>query len=304
MSEHPIAFFIFNRPEITRIVFEKIRQQKPKILLLIADGPRTTIKSDAKNCKITQKIVSEIDWDCEVYRNYSDVNLGCKLRVSSGLDWVFEQVGTAIILEDDCLATPDFFKFCNELLDRYQDDERIFSIAGSSFHSQNTIMMNSYYYSRYPQIWGWATWRRAWKYYDVTMSLWQSERPAIDLKSMEQDWQILNYWSHLFNKAAHNQIDTWDYQWIFASFMQNALHIIPTKNLISNIGFGQDATHTKQETHLSHLITHPMDFPLQHPPIMMRNYEADRLTELNVYQCLIRQRILSKVSSLLPKFKK
>jgi hypothetical protein len=302
MKQHPIVFFIFNRPLLTRIVFEKIQQQKPNVLFLIADGPRILVDSDDENCKITQEIVSEIDWECEIHRNYSDVNLGCKLRISSGLDWVFEQVDSAIILEDDCLATPDFFAFCNKLLDRYQDDERIFSIAGSSFHLQYVDKSQaSYYYSRYPQIWGWATWRRAWKYYDVTMSLWKSDRDKINLKGLEQDWQILAYWKHLFDKVAYNQIDTWDYQWIFASLSQNALHVIPDKNLVSNIGFGQDATHTKQESHLSNLETDIMQFPLRHPLTMIRNYEADRLTEIKVYECRMKQRIFRKILSYLSK---
>jgi hypothetical protein len=273
MNQHPIAFFIFNRPEITRLTFERIREVQPKMLFIVADGPRQEI--------------------------------GCKIRMSSGLDWVFEQVDTAIILEDDCLATPDFFRFCNELLDRYKDDERVFSISGSSLNPEfQPVSQSSYYYSIYPLVWGWATWRRAWKYYDVTMSLWKSDRHIINLKGLEKDWQILDYWEYVFNKTAQNEIDTWDYQWTFCSFLQNALHIIPSQNLISNIGFGQGATHTTQESHLSNLATYTIHFPLKHPLTMMRNYEADRLTEINVYQCRMRQRILKKILDYLSKLKR
>jgi hypothetical protein len=305
MNQHPIAFFIFNRPEITRLTFERIREVQPKMLFIVADGPRQEIESDCRDCTKTRELVSKIDWDCKVFRDYSDTNLGCKIRMSSGLDWVFEQVDTAIILEDDCLATPDFFRFCNELLDRYKDDERVFSISGSSLNPEfQPVSQSSYYYSIYPLVWGWATWRRAWKYYDVTMSLWKSDRHIINLKGLEKDWQILDYWEYVFNKTAQNEIDTWDYQWTFCSFLQNALHIIPSQNLISNIGFGQGATHTTQESHLSNLATYTIHFPLKHPLTMMRNYEADRLTEINVYQCRMRQRILKKILDYLSKLKR
>jgi hypothetical protein len=156
----PIAFFIFNRPDTTARVFEAIRQAQPSKLLVVADGPRSTRPGEAEKCAATRAIIDQVDWECEVLTNYSDVNLGCRHRVSSGLDWVFEQVEEAIILEDDCLPHPTFFRFCEELLEWYRHDHRIVAISGDNFQNGHQSGEFSYYFSRYVHIWGWATWRR------------------------------------------------------------------------------------------------------------------------------------------------
>jgi hypothetical protein len=297
MSKHPIVFFVFNRPRETRIVFEIIRTSKPSKLFLVADGAREGLQ-DQERCLEVRKIISDIDWDCQIFRNYSDINLGCKLRVSSGLDWVFSQVETAIVLEDDCLPTTSFFDFCDQLLDYYQDDDRVFSISGTTFQPESRKFSNSYYFSKYPNIWGWATWRRAWKFYDVDMKLWKSVDKENYLSSLLPDWQTRLYWKQKFQKLYQQEIDTWDFQWIFASFIQNGLHVLPAHNLVSNIGFGQEATHTKKESKLSRRKTFELEFPLQHPEFIIRDAQADSFTDQYVYQCQLYQRILNRISRL------
>jgi hypothetical protein len=297
MSKHPIVFFVFNRPKETQIVFDSIKKSKPSQLFLIADGARKE-SPDEERCLEVRKIISDINWDCQVFRNYSDVNLGCKLRVSSGLDWVFSQVEDAIILEDDCLPNTSFFDFCDQLLDYYQDDDRVFSISGATFQPASRKFSTSYYFSKYTHIWGWATWRRAWRFYDVDMKLWECILNEDYLRSLFPDWQARLYWKQKFQKLYHKEIDTWDFQWTFASFIQNGLHVLPTQNLVSNIGFGKEATHTKKESKLSRRKTFELEFPLQHPEFMIRDAQADSFTDRYVYQCQLHQRVLNRISRL------
>lgn len=297
MSKHPIVFFVFNRPQETQIVFERIREAKPSHLFLVADGARKDLQ-DEDRCLEVRKIISDVNWDCQVFENYSDVNLGCKLRVSSGLDWVFSQVDAAIILEDDCLPNTSFFDFCDNLLDYYRDDDRVFSISGATFQPVARKIPNSYYFSKYSHVWGWATWRRAWRFYDVDMKLWESVCGEDYLNSLFSDWQTRLYWKQKFQKLYQKEIDTWDFQWIFTSFIQNALHVLPAKNLVSNIGFGKDATHTQKESKFSRRQTFDLEFPLQHPEFMIRDNQADHFTDRYVYQCQLHQRILNRISRL------
>lgn len=297
MTRHPIAFFIFNRPKETKAVFEQIRQAKPLILLLVADGPRSEYQDENEKCSAVRKIVSQVDWDCHVMTHYSKTNMGCKLRVSSGLDWVFSQVEEAIILEDDCLPHPSFFEFCDLLLDKYKDDDQVFSIAGTTFQPKARQDPNSYYFSQYPQIWGWATWRRAWNFYDVNMQEWADIQNSTHFKIMMPDLQVRLYWHNKFQKIYHKKIDTWDFQFIFASLLQNALHVIPNQNLVSNIGFDLNATHTKIKGKLSERITEQMNLPLIHPPIILREVKADKFTESYLYECQIHRRLLNRLKS-------
>jgi len=274
----PVAFIIFKRPDTTKKVFEAIRQAKPKKLLVIADGARPDKPGEAEKCAETRAIIDRVDWDCEVLKNYSDINLGCKKRVSSGLDWVFSEVEEAIILEDDCLPSPSFFSFCNTLLERYRDDKRITMIGGSNLQLGQSRTEYSYYFSRYMHIWGWATWRRAWQHYDVAMGTW-SEYKKLDLiKSTCEDPYEQKFWTNIFEQGFNGAIDTWDYQWVYTCWAQGSLSVIPNVNLISNIGFGADATHTlSSETPWANLPTSDLE-DIKHPPFIVRNREADDYT--------------------------
>lgn len=275
----PIAFFIFNRPDTSRQVFEQIRKAKPPKLLVIADGPRVGRPDDAEKCAATRAIVEQVDWDCELLTNYSAVNLGCKERMSTGLDWVFNTVEQAIILEHDTFPHLDFFRFCQELLDRYQQDERIMMISGCNFQDSSRTK-NSYYLSRHVHCWGWASWRRAWQHYDVTMALWPEFRDEGWLFDALRDATSTYYWNKIFELTFQGYINTWDYQWVFACWQQNALDILPIVNLVSNIGFGPDATHTgNQASRAANVPVHHLGFPLKHPAFMVRDALADDFTQ-------------------------
>lgn len=270
----PVAFLIFNRPDTTEKVFHEIAKAKPCRLLVVADGPRLDRAGEAEKCASTRAIIERVDWDCEVLKNYSDVNLGCKKRVSSGLDWVFETVEEAIILEDDCLPSPSFFLFCEELLARYRHDDRIMQVSGSNYIDTGTD--ESYFFSKYAPIWGWATWRRAWALYDVDMKLW----PKIKNTRLHYDFCFneneIAAREEIFDSIYSGNIDTWDYQWVFAKLINNGLSITPQKNLIANIGFGEDATHTKSKNDVrGFLKRNDLGFPLSHPDAIIKNYELD-----------------------------
>ena len=273
----PIAFIIFNRPKMTERVFAEIARAKPKQLFIIADGPRSHVPDDVDHCAAAQQIVERIGWDCEVFRNYSETNLGCKLRVSSGINWVFQQVEEAIILEDDCLPHPSFFRFCQELLDKYCLEARVMHISGSNFFP-NIPVPDSYYFSRYPYIWGWATWRRAWQLYDVEVSKWADERFQQQYLEQFEDKFEKHALKKRFDTIRLGEIDTWDYQWTFACTASEGLAATPSRNLVTNIGFGQGATHTADRNDkTANLPLQAMMFPLQHPLQVTRNVELDTM---------------------------
>lgn len=274
----PVAFIIFNRPDTTRRVFAEIARARPPKLLVIADGPRTNRLGEAERCAQTRAVIDGVDWDCEVLINFSDVNLGCKRRVSSGIDWVFEQVEEAIILEDDCLPDPTFFRFCQELLERYRHDQRIGLISGDNFQFGNRRNDDSYYFSKYVHIWGWASWRDRWaNSYDVTMARWPHIRDEARLVDMVGDAREASYWRNIFERVYRGEIDTWDYQWVFTNWVEGRMTILPSVNMVSNIGFDANATHNKASD-LANLAVFPVSFPLKHPVDVIKNIEADRFT--------------------------
>jgi hypothetical protein len=277
----PVAFIIFKRQDVTERGFEVIRQVKPRKLLIIADGPRVDRPGEAEECAATRAVIERVDWDCEVLKNYSEINLGCAKRVSSGLDWVFDKVEEAIILEDDCVPHPTFFRFCEELLDHYRDDERIMVIAGNNFQFGHKKIENSYYFSRYNHCWGWASWRRAWQHYDFAMKLWSEVRDKGLLKDLLLDSQAVDYWTKIFQATYDGQIDSWAFRWTLACWVQSGLTILPKVNLVSNIGYGQGATNTTTSNKFDNMPVEAMNFPLQHPPFMLRDVKADAFTQKN-----------------------
>ncbi|MEH2290360.1 glycosyltransferase family 2 protein [Nostoc sp.] len=286
----PVTFIIFKRPQTTEKVFEAIRQAKPTKLFVIADGPRTDRDGEAEKCKLTREIIEKVDWDCEVVKNYSEDNLGCAQRVSSGLDWVFNNVEETIILEDDCIPHPTFFKFSQELLEKYRNDTRIATISAQNLQLGKKRTNYSYYFSRYNHCWGWASWRRAWQYYDLTIKLWKEVLAENLLHDILIDQKAVNSWQRIFQSVYDNPTGiTWDYQWTFACWMQGSLSIIPNVNLISNIGVGADATHftSNQEFSFINMSMQAMEFPLRHPPFIVRNIEADNFIQKTVYKATV-----------------
>jgi hypothetical protein len=298
----PVAFIIFNRHETAKRVFEKIRQAKPQKLLVIADGPRPGNINDEKNCKITREIINNVDWDCEVIKNFSDINLGCKGRVSSGLDWAFNKVERAIILEDDCLPHESFFPFCQELLEKYKDDERIMNVSGINLQPENKKYVYSYYFSRYIHVWGWASWRRAWQHYDVNMKEWPSVRGNHLLNSTLENNSARRYWYKEFQKTYDGKVDTWDHQLTFTCWTQSGLTILPSVNLVSNIGFGAGALHTTEsDSQWGNRRTKEVKFPLNHPLMVVRDAEADNFTQAVHYTPSILTRVINKLRKILRK---
>ena len=271
----PVAFLIFNRPELTARVFAAIRQAKPQKLLVVADGAR--FSEEAEKCQKTREIINRVDWECEVLTNFSDINLGCRQRISSGLDWVFSEVEEAIILEDDCLPAPSFFNFCQNLLERYRHDERIMHISGNNFQDGQSSNNYSYYLSKYTHVWGWASWRRAWKHYDVTIKTWSEYKNSKMISSICESVGEQKYWTDIFENVFNNAIDTWDYQWLYTCWFQSGLSVLPQSNLVSNVGFGSDATHTKGKTFLSQLPILDI-WNINHPPFILRDKFADDYT--------------------------
>ncbi|NQU94778.1 MAG: glycosyltransferase family 2 protein [Candidatus Omnitrophica bacterium] len=271
----PVVFMIFNRPHLTERVFKAIAQAKPTKLFVVADGPRDGQVDDIKKCAAARTIIEEINWDCEVIKNYADTNLGCKRRISSGLDWVFSKVEEAIILEDDCLPAPSFFYFCQTLLEHYRYDGRVTHIGGSNFQFGTSKTNYSYYFSQYPPVWGWATWRRAWQYYDVDMKTWPGYKKSNMVFSAWKDPYERKYWIDTLDCMFEGKIDTWDYQWHYACLRQNGLAIIPKTNLISNIGFGSvESTHCVETSPYADLPTTDI-WEIKHPSFVMSDRKAD-----------------------------
>ncbi|MBD2676356.1 MULTISPECIES: glycosyltransferase family 2 protein [Nostoc] len=298
----PVAFIIFKRPDTTEQVFQAIRQAKPPKLFVIADGPRTDRPEEVQKCELTRATIERVDWDCEVLNNYSDINLGCAKRVSSGLDWVFDQVEEAIILEDDCVPNPTFFPFCEELLDKYRYDNRVASISGQNVQFGRKRTNYSYYFSRYNHCWGWATWRRAWQHFDIQMKLWTEIQEGGFLNDILTDRQAVDYWTSMFESVFANPASTiWSYQWTFACWVQSSLGIISNVNLISNIGFGLDSTNVtaNQKQRYGSLPTEAIDFPIKHPPFIIRDFQADSFTQETLFRQSKLQLLKQRLNKLL-----
>jgi hypothetical protein len=274
----PVALFIFNRPDTTLQVFRAIQQAEPETLLVIADGPRLDRIGEAEKCQSTRAIIDQMNWKCQVLTNFSDHNLGCRPRISSGLDWIFQTVDEAIILEDDCVPDPTFFPYCEELLERYRHDTRIMAISGNNFQFGNQRTNYSYYFSRYNHIWGWATWRRVWQNCDPKMQLWPEIRDGGWLQDILSDPEVIDFWSRIFQGTYVGALP-WSFAWTFSAWINNGLTVLPNQNLVSNIGFGLDATHAKTVNQLANLPVEPISFPLRHPPFIMRDCQADSFTE-------------------------
>lgn len=275
----PVLLIAFNRPDFTSRVFETIREYKPKKLYMAADGPRDVKEGEKNRCEQVRSIVQQVDWECDVQTLFHPRNFGCKIAVSGAIDWFFKNEEQGIILEDDIIPEPSFYQFCEELLERYKDDERIGMISGDNFGFGFRRNQNSYYYSIYSHIWGWASWRRAWKGYDVHMKDYDDFLKSEFLADLFSNATEYNFWKSNFDKVAFENFDTWDFQWVYHNFKNGRLNIMPSVNLIRNIGFGESAAHTKQENQYSNMKTEPMNFPLVHPDYMIRDYKSDLMSQ-------------------------
>jgi hypothetical protein len=253
MNTAPVVFFIFNRPELTARVFARIRDARPTDLLIVGDGPRPGRDGENRRVAAARRIVLDgIDWPCKLHANFSERNLGCRQRVASGLEWAFSCVSEAIVLEDDCLPDPSFFGFCTSMLARYRDDASVLHVNGTNLAPRRLPGGAAYRFSRHAWMWGWATWSRAWTHYDAEFSTWSSRQTAVR-DSFASSWEA-QYWLSSWNRIRSDPIrgDTWDFPWQFSVRAAGGRVLMPRHNLVQNLGFGADATHTIGDT-LAHL---------------------------------------------------
>ena len=286
MSETPpVLLLVFRRPEVTRRMFETVRRARPARLYVAADGPRADHPGEAAACEEARGIATDVDWPCTVHTLFQTRNLGCRIGVSTALDWFFEREESGIILEDDCVPSDSFFGYCAELLERYRDDSRIMSISGDNFQKGRRVTPYSYYFSRYMNCWGWATWRRAWLLYDREMALWPEFRDSGGLVAWSDgDEGFVRYWLEIFDAAAAGKFDSWAYRFLFTCWAYNGLTCLPAKNLVSNIGYAEDGTHTFDPNDgRAALPAYDLTFPLRHPGLVVRIPDADRFEQLVSY---------------------
>ncbi|MEI8232351.1 MAG: glycosyltransferase family 2 protein [bacterium] len=282
MIKTPVAIFTYRRIDNLERLVAPIRRAKPKELYLISDGPKNIQEAALVN-EVRTKLARLIDWPCQVHKNYAKTNMGLKERFSTGIDWVFKYECRAIFIEDDCIAGPTFFKFCDELLERYKDDEGVFSISGNNFQFGSKKTKESYYFSRYPHIWGWATWKRAWNLYDTQISDWPTRRSTSWLLDVTHGFIISKFWKYIFDRLYGGKINTWDYQLTYASFKNHGLNIIPSVNLVTNVGYGADSTNIKKLNKTIGVATSSMQFPLVHPKRFVTDDIADSRIDNLVY---------------------
>lgn len=274
----PVVLIFFRRRCVLEVL-RRLRDYAPERLFLIADGGRTS--QEHEQCQeVRQLVEAAIDWPCRVERLYSDRNLGCRGNIPRGITWAFAQVDRAVILEDDTVPTSDFFTFCAEMLERYADDTRVMTVSGTNyFPSCACFGAYSYLFSGYAETCGYATWARAWKLYDADLRAWPAARDAGLLKTGFLGKREQEYWfsalESVWSKTC--ECDPYDFQWLFASFLHGGLSIVPRANLVTNIGSGPEATHTKQGC--QRLLGRPaqvLPMPLNHPPTVVRSDVFDQ----------------------------
>lgn len=302
----PILFIIFNRPETTVQVFEAIRKAQPRQLFVAADGPREGKVGEKERCEVARRIATNVDWDCEVKTLFRDANIGCGRGPAEAITWFFTQVKKGIILEDDCLPAPSFFSFCNELLKRYEYNENVVIISGFNPLGTFDAGESDYFFTKHGGIWGWATWRRAWNYFKYNAPEWKNEcvRTKV-LDALSSDADRHNMTQHLDGVVYGKRIDFWDFQWWFYRLTQNGLGIVPKYNLIKNIGFGVNATHTFDITNPATKIdVKNLIFPLKHPLNIIEDPKyVDRIADSHKCNTRGYSSIMKKLHAIFKKVK-
>jgi len=301
MSTPPVLFLIFNRKETALRSLESIRRAQPSQLFIAADGPRKNHDGELENCEaVRQAVLAAVDWDCEIQTLFRPENLGCKHAVSSAIDWFFEHVESGIIIEDDCVVSDSFFRFSEELLEKYKDDTRILSISANCFQPSGSIKNDSYYFSKYQHCWGWASWRRAWELYDKELAGWPAFSDAGGLKKYSEGCSVFGrHFSRIFNDVRDGKIDTWDFQWMFTGWKNEMVSILPAVNMCTNTGCGKDSTHTSNPNEwTANLIANEIKFPLSHPETVTRNLEADRWSDVHLWHIRRFQTLIHILSSV------
>ncbi len=294
----PILLIIFNRPEMVRQIAGRLAAISPIKVYIASDGPRSHIPGELEKVRSSRDTAIKLLIDnCYIDTLFQNNNLGCKKAVQTAIDWFFKNEPEGIILEDDCLPDESFFPYCAYLLDHYRDDSRIGIISGDNFQFGGLKLESSYYFSRYAHVWGWASWRRVWKFYRSDSQFWEEMKAEKLLHNVFNSWKTRSYWENILRRVYNNRIDTWDYQLNLSLWSQNMLSIIPACNMVTNIGFDNDATHTKNDNIFSRVESTSMQFPLIHPKYAIRNSKADRLFDSSSG---LKNRILNKLRAILP----
>lgn len=291
----PVLLLTFNRPHLTTQALDRVRLARPRQLFWACDGPRPGYPGDVALVAAVRALVTTIDWECELQTRFLEDNLGCGLGPAAAITWFFEHVAEGIILEDDCIPDPSFFPFCFELLERYRHDERIMLVSGDYSLGHWRASTDSYYFSHYAETWGWATWRRAWRLYDHSASRWPAVRLGGTLAGSLTGPER-RYWIPIFDRVYRQPRDFWDYQWLLTCLSHGGLSVTPWVNLVTNIGFGADATHTHDDA--LKLPSQPMSFPLAHPTAVARNAEADARLFDAIFARSLATRILDRLGRL------
>lgn len=305
----PVLFLIFNRPDTTARVFSRIKQAQPARLYISSDGARADKIGEEELVRESRECVKKIDWPCQVKTVFRAQNLGCGKAVAQAIDWFFDSEEEGIILEDDCLPALSFFPFCEQLLHRYRDDEKIMHISGNNFIYPEFKVSDSYYFSKFNHIWGWATWRRAWKHYDFRMKSWSAFRNSPEMLNICAELVERKYWEEIFELIFKSEIPTsWDYQWTYTCWANRGLSILPAVNLVSNIGFAKDALHTADlNSPLANMPTGDISH-IKHPLRIVRNEKADSKNFEKVFlgkkRAFTISEALKRISNLLKKVSK
>jgi hypothetical protein len=279
----PVALILFRRADTLRAVFRAVAAARPRRLYLIADGPRPGRPEEETAVAAARAVAERVDWPCAVTRIYADGNMGLRARVESGLDALFAAEERAIVVEDDCVPDASFFPFCAELLERYAADPRVMAVSGDCFQPRPPAP-HSYYFSRYPHCWGWATWRRAWALYDGPMADWPALRDGPWLRELLGDRRAAAGWRATFDRVYAGEVDSWAYRWTYSCWRRGGLTALPAVNLVSNIGFGGAASNTGSTTSpFAALPARALAFPLRHPPTVAPDTRADGRTERTLF---------------------
>lgn len=294
-TDIPVLLIPFRRPDKIKRLVEALALVKPRFIYILADGPRPNNPKEAALCSEARRIAMDIPWECEIKTNFKDANVGLSKNIVEGIDWFFEQVPMGIIFEDDCIPDPSFFSFCAELLIRYQNDEKIMHISGNNFQQGKTHGDGSYYFSHYSHSWGWATWRRAWQKYHGAVEHFPEYDKTGRINELPFTRTAKRFWMKLLRNTA-----IWDSRWLYTTWYSRGLCILPNQNLVSNIGFGADATHTTELSAQANVANKPLN-QIIHPSQTQVSTAADDFTFDTMFYVPLWKRVRIKFNGIIRK---
>jgi hypothetical protein len=294
-ADIPVLIIPFRRPDKIKLLIKALALVQPKNVYILCDGPRPNNPEEARLVAESRRIATDIAWPCKIYTHFKETNVGLTPNVVEGIDWFFSQVEAGIIFEDDCIPDPSFFTFCAELLERYKDDTRVMHISGNNFQQGRVHGDGSYYFSHYSHSWGWATWRRAWIQYHDAIAHFDTYDKTGRINELPFSRAAKKFWMKLLRNTA-----IWDSRWLYTTWYARGLCILPNQNLVSNIGFGADATHTLKLSPQANVATRSLS-NIIHPSSMAVSTEADNNTFKTMFYVPLWKRALTKISDIIKK---